>query len=281
MVYRYNYLRVSEVFLNNGVEGFKWINSYRSNFLEYNRSPLSLNFVQLLEIVLYVNLKLIVGFWVEIFSILPYTVFKVKSGGVFSGTLCDSASVTPNTIYLSLKQINRSLVVMTKVNGYSWLFGFMDFQNYSFKKTIFFKKSTLFSGYLFKISDYVYLRIYSNFFTKIYKNSKYLRYETFISQTKWSFYRKEGYTSYNVKNFFNFYLIGLKFIWVGVRYWLLGLLFLALSFFFLIQLKGLVFNKTVFGYFIVGMFFYWLISGFVFFIKKYQYSKFTSVIQRF
>jgi len=29
------------------------------------------------------------------------------------------------------------------------------------------------------------------------------------------------------------------------------------------------------------MFVYWLISGFVFFIKKYQYSKFTSVIQRF
>jgi len=42
-----------------------------------------------------------------------------------------------------------------------------------------------------------------------------------------------------------------------------------------------MFNKTVYGYFIGGMFFYWLISGFVFFIKKYQYSKFTTVIQRF
>jgi len=29
------------------------------------------------------------------------------------------------------------------------------------------------------------------------------------------------------------------------------------------------------------MFLYWLLSGFTFFIKKYQFSKFTSVIQRF
>jgi hypothetical protein len=29
------------------------------------------------------------------------------------------------------------------------------------------------------------------------------------------------------------------------------------------------------------MFGYWLISGFVFFIKKYQFGKYTSVVQRF
>ena len=29
------------------------------------------------------------------------------------------------------------------------------------------------------------------------------------------------------------------------------------------------------------MFFYWLVSGFVFFFKKYQYRYFTSAIQRF
>jgi hypothetical protein len=41
------------------------------------------------------------------------------------------------------------------------------------------------------------------------------------------------------------------------------------------------FNKTMFIWFVITMFGYWLISGFVFFIKKYQFSKFTSAIQRF
>jgi len=40
-------------------------------------------------------------------------------------------------------------------------------------------------------------------------------------------------------------------------------------------------NKIYFSFFIIIMFLYWLLSGFVFFIKKYRFSKFVSVINRF
>jgi hypothetical protein len=46
-------------------------------------------------------------------------------------------------------------------------------------------------------------------------------------------------------------------------------------------IRLLPFNKIVFSWILVSMFIYWLMSGFVFFVKKYQYGRFTSVIQRF
>ena len=45
--------------------------------------------------------------------------------------------------------------------------------------------------------------------------------------------------------------------------------------------RVLPFNKIIFAWIGVIMFSYWLISGFVFFIKKYQFGKYTSAIQRF
>lgn len=52
--------------------------------------------------------------------------------------------------------------------------------------------------------------------------------------------------------------------------------FLYTIFFFKIQ-----FLKQLSVWFIIGMMFFWLISGFNFFIKRYQFGKFTSQIQRF
>jgi hypothetical protein len=46
-------------------------------------------------------------------------------------------------------------------------------------------------------------------------------------------------------------------------------------------IRATPFNKSLFGWLALAMLFYWLISGFVFFIKKYQFGKYTSVIQRF
>jgi hypothetical protein len=152
--------------------------------------------------------------------------------------------------------------------------------SYSNRKFLFFKKTSLFNGYIFKLSDLFYLNVFSKFFTNLFKLFISFRVDSFIKQVNWNFYKKGSY-SMDIKSSANFYFIGLKFFWIGIRYWVVGIFISLLSFFFLIHLKGLLFNKTVFGYFIVGMFFYWLISGFVFFIKKYQYSKFTTVIQRF
>jgi hypothetical protein len=45
-------------------------------------------------------------------------------------------------------------------------------------------------------------------------------------------------------------------IGIGLRFWAVGIVVALTAFFFFMQLKGLLFNRTVYGYFIVGMFFY-------------------------
>ena len=51
--------------------------------------------------------------------------------------------------------------------------------------------------------------------------------------------------------------------------------------YYCLVVKMLPFTKIIFAWFLLTMFFYWLISGFVFFFKKYQFRYFTSSIQRF
>ena len=74
---------------------------------------------------------------------------------------------------------------------------------------------------------------------------------------------------------------GLVFFWKALQYWLLSLFLAGLCLYYLTVIKLLPFGKTIFSWIMAGMFFYWLISGFVFFTKRYKYSKFTSAIQRF
>ena len=74
---------------------------------------------------------------------------------------------------------------------------------------------------------------------------------------------------------------GLLSIWKHLRFWLVPVSILALFVYYSFFLKSLPFSKVFFGYLLIGNMFYLLFSGFVFFIKKYQYRLFTSVIQRF
>lgn len=76
-------------------------------------------------------------------------------------------------------------------------------------------------------------------------------------------------------------LSGLSYVWFSLRYWVVGIILALVAFYFLMYIRLLPFTKIVLEILLIAMFLYWLISGFVFFIKKYQYSKFTSVIQRF
>lgn len=62
---------------------------------------------------------------------------------------------------------------------------------------------------------------------------------------------------------------------------LVALFFMILYFIFTIFFFKLQFLKQLAVWFIVGMLFFWLISGFNFFLKRYQFGKFTSAIQRF
>ena len=75
--------------------------------------------------------------------------------------------------------------------------------------------------------------------------------------------------------------LGLVSIWKHLRFWLLPVSILILFVYYSFFLKSLPFSKVFFGYLLIGNMFYLLFSGFVFFIKKYQYRLFTSVIQRF
>lgn len=87
----------------------------------------------------------------------------------------------------------------------------------------------------------------------------------------------------NYDNLFLFksFLIGLTYLWIGIRLWLLPISFFLLSFFFMFFSKLVPVYKISFIFFVLSSFFYWLLSGFVFFIKKYQYRYFTSALQRF
>ncbi len=75
--------------------------------------------------------------------------------------------------------------------------------------------------------------------------------------------------------------LGVKSIWLHIRFWVIPLTLSILVFLNFMYVKALPFNKVIFLWTAVFMIFYWLISGFVFFVKKYQYGKYTSSIQRF
>lgn len=133
----------------------------------------------------------------------------------------------------------------------------------------------------FNFFDYTYIYIV-NFFNKIklkYTNKFEINYR--LNQTSWSFY--SDIKNYNTKKTYSIkYLFsGFSFLWQILRFWVIGLfLFIFLSY-YLLYIRTLSINKIIFEWILIVMFLYWLLSGFVFFIKKYQYSKFTSVIQRF
>lgn len=70
-------------------------------------------------------------------------------------------------------------------------------------------------------------------------------------------------------------------LWRAVRFWIVPLVVLFLIVYYLSVVRVLPFNKILFVWLCIGMFAYWLFSGFVFFVKKYQFGKYTSAVQRF
>jgi hypothetical protein len=62
---------------------------------------------------------------------------------------------------------------------------------------------------------------------------------------------------------------------------ILALLLAVIYFIYTIFFFKIQFLKQISVWFIIGMMYFWLMSGFNFFLKRYQYGKFTSAIQRF
>lgn len=81
-------------------------------------------------------------------------------------------------------------------------------------------------------------------------------------------------------NQFNIYW-GFLSVWNALKIWVFSLTFFFMSFYVLLVKRAGVLPQTLFFWIGVSMLLYWVLSGFVFFVKKYQYSRYTSVIQRF
>lgn len=85
----------------------------------------------------------------------------------------------------------------------------------------------------------------------------------------------------NIKSSLNYFLTGWSFFLKFFSKWFMPLLLVASYVFYAASAQALPAVRIVFVWTSVFSVVYLLISGFVFFFKKYQYGKFTSVIQRF
>lgn len=162
--------------------------------------------------------------------------------------------------------ITLDVLVMTNNTSYSNL------NIFSKKKNIFF----FFYNYLFNINflfifDFAILNILNILKTK---ENNYFFIKVQQLKNKYLFNMKIG-----IKNFYfyEYLLLVIK----NLSIWLISIFFCISIFFYLSNIRSISFNKVLFEWFLIVMFLYWLLSGFTFFIKKYQFSKFTSVIQRF
>lgn len=194
------------------------------------------------------NIWVGVNFWVSRFNLK-----KTKSNDNSFLSISDSKLI-------SIFFFDESLLI--KYNLY-------DFLNNLFLKKILFLKIILLK-YNYKVElFYIFMFI---------RNSIRLR------QTSLGFYTYIN-NSTTIQDSFNllrtYLFTGLKSLWKGIKFWILPILLLLLVIYFGLISKILPFNKVVFVWVAFFMIFYWLVSGFVFFFKKYQYGKYTSALQRF
>lgn len=147
-------------------------------------------------------------------------------------------------------------------------------KNIGFKKFIF--NFNIKSNFL----DIICIKIHS-FFFNFFLNFKQIYFIEYKIQqlTNNSYYLFNNNVS--VFSIQQSLLFGFKSMWKHLRFWTLPLFFCICYIYFSFFLKSLPFSKTFGGYILLTNMFYLLFSGFVFFLKKYQYRLYTSVIQRF
>nr|YP_004841740.1 Ymf68 [Ichthyophthirius multifiliis]AEL89282.1 Ymf68 [Ichthyophthirius multifiliis] len=125
----------------------------------------------------------------------------------------------------------------------------------------------------FRYIDFFLLIILRNFYQFKFNNILNFRVHYRIKQTSWGFIK--------LKSSINNKLEGIIFFWLLIKYWLLSIIISLFIIYYFLYIKLLPFNKLIIGWLLLIMLVYWLISGFVYFFKKYQYSKFTTSLQRF
>ena len=196
-----------------------------------------------------------------------------------------------NKLLLDLKHLKNFyfLIINFIFSFFSNMFFKNNHKNYNFFLDNYnkYKFSNTLYKYIFKknlIVDFIWIFFYSQNFKNKFSLNKLFRSNFRILNTKNNFYfnLKNLSSNKNYLNFLkNFNLVGYLYFWTAIRFWIIPLcLLLSIVYMFLV-LKALPFNKVMFAWIGILMFSYWLLSGFVFFFKKYQFSKYTSVVQRF
>lgn len=143
----------------------------------------------------------------------------------------------------------------------SYIYSFFLYLN---NTSVFLKETSFINVYPYKL---VFFRKIDYLFLKFFTLDIFIK---FRSNFRGSF-------NFSKKNF----LIGLFYLFKHLKFWIAPLILFFIFFYFSIYMRSISFLKLLLAWFIVLNVGYWLISGFVFFIKKYKYNRFTSAIQRF
>lgn len=103
-----------------------------------------------------------------------------------------------------------------------------------------------------------------------------LNQTTFYKNVVFNFNNKNSNTSMA-----NNFLIGFRSVWLSLRFWIIPVYLGIFAFMYQSFLRSVSFNILTVKCIMLFGIFYWLFSGFVFFLKKYQYRYFTASLQRF
>ena len=145
--------------------------------------------------------------------------------------------------------------------------GFKPFfsKNFFFKHNSFFKKNFFFDFYFFFYAYYLHsLTLKKNFLNVFFNKNNKQPVPAFFSKNKFFFLGESFY-------FFKLFFISFFFFLAST------VLFLYVQ----LALEVLPLAKIFFTWCSVFFFLYLLLSGFVFFLKRYNFSKFTTIISRF
>lgn len=144
--------------------------------------------------------------------------------------------------------------------------------NLSYKNSYFFFYNLFLKNFFFFFLDTCIIKFLSSIAFKNNNNN------IFFFKTKQlnsnTFFLKNVF----IKDIFSSYVFKLFRL---LSIWIISVVVCLSIFYYLSNIRNISFNKVIFEWFLIIMFLYWLLSGFTFFIKKYQFSKYTSVIQRF
>lgn len=144
----------------------------------------------------------------------------------------------------------------------------------------------VFNSNIFEFKERKLIKFLPTFLFKFYSNRLFFfKNDFFFLKTFFFFFNKSYKFRSNFRTGFkksgNYLYFGFIFVWKHLQLWIPVILLILLVFYFSLVIKCYPFLKIVAQWFFIIMFGYWLISGFVFFSKKYKFGKFTSSIQRF